>query len=687
MLAVFVVFVLALAATGVVSGTTRRDLSSSTGYTTTAVQAALVPPPAAAALPWGCYPKIDLLGKDIRTVNQTVDYLACRQECYKDSTCTFSVRTLDRKCYLKYSLLNGTAGSNSYNPNYVDVLCFVRPNYGGQYQCVAGYDINGDHVGDNTRLCPLFARNSTIQACSDACSQDSRCEFFVRTDGTNCYLKLNPLNGVCGTTNPNVVVDKLCFRASAPPSPPPPSPRPPSPRPPSPRPPSPRPVLPWGCYPNIDLIGKDIRSINQTVDYLACQQECYKEPTCTFSVRTLDRKCYLKYSLLNGTAGTNNYNSSYVDVLCIVRPNYGGQYQCVAGYDINGDHVGDNTRLCPLFARNSTIQACSDACSQDSRCEFFVRTDGTNCYLKLNPLNGVCGTTNPNVVVDKLCFRASAPPSPPPPSPRPPSPRPPSPRPPSPRPVLPWGCYPNIDLIGKDIRSINQTVDYLACQQECYKEPTCTFSVRTLDRKCYLKYSLLNGTAGTNNYNSSYVDVLCIVRPNYGGQYQCVAGYDINGDHVGDNTRLCPLFARNSTIQACSDACSQDSRCEFFVRTDGTNCYLKLNPLNGVCGTTNPNVVVDKLCFRASAPPSPPPDTTCPSVPGFDVTPNVDFMGRDLAGPIYNPDVDCKSRWNCYYFVLVTSAITDSGYFPSINMGWTKSSRTDTITRPGMCAY
>ncbi|GLI66976.1 hypothetical protein VaNZ11_011070, partial [Volvox africanus] len=649
MLAIFV-FVLPFAAG--VSGTARRDLSSSTGYTT-AVQAVTIPP-VAPALPWGCYAKIDFLGKDIRIINQTVDYLACRQECYNEPMCTFSVRTLDRKCYLKYSFLNGTAGSNNYSPNYVDVLCFVRPNYGGQYQCAADYDVKGDHVGDIAKACPSFATNISLQSCSNACSQDSRCEFFVHTDGNYCYLKLNPLTGVCGPTNTSTYVDKVCFRASGPPSPPPTSPPPPSPPPPSPKPPSPpppqlplprpqpppkpllasppppsppvAPALPWGCYAKIDFLGKDIRIINQTVDYLACRQECYNEPMCTFSVRTLDRKCYLKYSFLNGTAGSNNYSPNYVDVLCFVRPNYGGQYQCAADYDVKGDHVGDIAKACPSFATNISLQSCSNACSQDSRCEFFVHTDGNYCYLKLNPLTGVCGPTNTSTYVDKVCFRASGPPSPPPTSPPPPSPPPPSPKPPSPpppqlplprpqpppkpllasppppsppvAPALPWGCYAKIDFLGKDIRIINQTVDYLACRQECYNEPMCTFSVRTLDRKCYLKYSFLNGTAGSNNYSPNYVDVLCFVRPNYGGQYQCAADYDVKGDHVGDIAKACPSFATNISLQSCSNACSQDSRCEFFVHTDGNYCYLKLNPLTGVCGPTNTSTYVDKVCFR-----------------------------------------------------------------------------------------
>ncbi|GIL80193.1 hypothetical protein Vretifemale_9366, partial [Volvox reticuliferus] len=145
-----------------------------------------------------------------------------------------------------------------------------------------------------------------------------------------------------------------------------------------------------------------------------------------------------------------------------------------------------------------------------------------------------------------------------------------------------------------------------------------------------------------------------------------IAGFDI-GSPVADG----------------ASACNNYSNCTAFAWitswVEEPNFYDKVNT-GWPKYVTSPTTYYKGMCLYIK-------NTSCPSVPGFDAMPDMDIVGPDLAGPIYNPDVDCKSRWNCDYFMLVTSAITESLYFPYINMGWTKSTHTDTIARPGMCAY
>ncbi|GIL80188.1 hypothetical protein Vretifemale_9363, partial [Volvox reticuliferus] len=147
-----------------------------------------------------------------------------------------------------------------------------------------------------------------------------------------------------------------------------------------------------------------------------------------------------------------------------------------------------------------------------------------------------------------------------------------------------------------------------------------------------------------------------------------IAGYDI-GSPVADGASACNTY-KNCTSFALITPWVEDAYFYDKVNTGWPKSVI------------SPTIYFKGMCLYIKMP-----NTSCPAVPGFDVTPNIDYVGPDLAGPIYNPDVDCKSRWNCYYFLLVTSVITESLYFQYINMGWTKSTRTDTITRPGMCAY
>ncbi|GLC34632.1 AGAP004118-PA [Pleodorina starrii] len=171
-------------------------------------------------------------------------------------------------------------------------------------------------------------------------------------------------------------------------------------------------------------------------------------------------------------------------------------------------------------------------------------------------------------------------------------------RPPSPPPTIPrgasWACYPQTDIAGIDIRSV-QTANMDACREECFREPTCIFSVRTNDGFCYLKRNPVLGSSGANGFNA-FVNSTCWMRANR-GNFFCVDTWDINGDH--SDTQNCQVTFTGYSLDQCAAACQASTSCRFFVRLQQSgNCVLKKNPMRGGCGSSRYDTAIDKTCFQ-----------------------------------------------------------------------------------------
>ncbi|GLC34635.1 hypothetical protein PLESTM_000219700 [Pleodorina starrii] len=155
-----------------------------------------------------------------------------------------------------------------------------------------------------------------------------------------------------------------------------------------------------------------------------------------------------------------------------------------------------------------------------------------------------------------------------------------------------FACYPKTDIAGIEIRSL-LTANMDACRDECFREPTCIYSVRTAG-VCYLKRNPVTGSQGGNGLNVD-ADSACWMRANR-GNFFCIDNWDVLGDH--SDSQNCQVTFTGYSLDQCAAACQASTSCQFFVRQTTGHCYLKKNPMRSGCGLTRPDPAVDKTCFR-----------------------------------------------------------------------------------------
>ncbi|KAG2485802.1 hypothetical protein HYH03_015513 [Edaphochlamys debaryana] len=148
------------------------------------------------------------------------------------------------------------------------------------------------------------------------------------------------------------------------------------------------------------------------------------------------------------------------------------------------------------------------------------------------------------------------------------------------------GCLEGYDVRGRDLVFWVSVVSRAICREICRLDPRCVFFIYNQDAgTCMLRDLYLEGNPGTT-------DPFMLVRPELAaclgstnfGQFYCVTGYDVNGDHV------------RSVFYA---ADIEECRVAFFLfLTDKRRCVLKKNQFNGVSGSTGPLSLISYACFR-----------------------------------------------------------------------------------------
>ncbi|KAG2496689.1 hypothetical protein HYH03_005107 [Edaphochlamys debaryana] len=152
---------------------------------------------------WACVDGYDVAGDAIVVWTNVGDRATCRELCRQDTRCEFFVLTNDRRCVLKSNYLTGPSGANGPSSG-VSTTCLGSTNY-GQFQCVPGWDVKGDHVED-----PFYV--SHVSECRYWCLNSVDCVFFLYLEDGTCVLKDNTFKGRYGTTQPNSAIAWACFQ-------------------------------------------------------------------------------------------------------------------------------------------------------------------------------------------------------------------------------------------------------------------------------------------------------------------------------------------------------------------------------------------------------------------------------------------------------------------------------------------
>ncbi|KAG2496690.1 hypothetical protein HYH03_005108 [Edaphochlamys debaryana] len=157
------------------------------------------------------------------------------------------------------------------------------------------------------------------------------------------------------------------------------------------------------CVEGYDVRGNDIVTWSSVSSRVACRELCRRDRRCQFFVIRTDGRCVLRNYYLAGAAGTNG-PSSVVEASCLSGSTNYGSFECVPGWDVNGDHAA-----APFYV--SHVYDCRTRCRDDEYCLFFLYlpattagSTGGTCALKYNAFRGQYGTTQPNAAIQWACF-------------------------------------------------------------------------------------------------------------------------------------------------------------------------------------------------------------------------------------------------------------------------------------------